>query len=151
MIINTDLIYPIGSIYMNINLVNPGKLFGGTWERIEARYLMGAGKPSKNSYDGFGQITDSQCTNLDFAPATLGEITHTLSSQEMPRHSHGGLNWAGRPFSINSGTTCIQLTAQSWSTGDANANYWGTGETGGSTAHNNLPPTLVVYIWKRTA
>jgi hypothetical protein len=26
-----------------------------------------------------------------------------------------------------------------------------TGSTGGSTAHNNLQPYIVVYMWKRTA
>lgn len=146
MIINTDLIYPIGSIYMNINLVNPGKLFGGTWVRIEARYLMGAGRPSKNSYDGFGQITDSQCTNLNFEPATLGELTHTLSYQEMPQHNHGqAIYWSDG----GAGTGYVGVTFNS--SGNSGNKFWASYDAGGGQSHNNLPPTLVVYIWKRTA
>lgn len=30
-----NMIYPIGSIYMNVSNVNPGNTIGGTWERIE--------------------------------------------------------------------------------------------------------------------
>lgn len=37
-----DLIYPIGSIYMSANAVDPGTLFGGTWERITGKFLIGA-------------------------------------------------------------------------------------------------------------
>lgn len=139
--INVDMIYPIGSIYMNINLIDPSILFGGTWVRIEARYLMGAGKPSKNSYDGFGQITDGQISGLNFAPATLGEISHTLSVLEMPSHDHAarygdtaGGDGSGYRFSNTSGTNRVMIENE-----------------GGGQAHNNLPPTLVVYMWKRTA
>lgn len=30
-----NLVYPIGSVYKNENLVNPKELFGGTWEQVE--------------------------------------------------------------------------------------------------------------------
>ncbi|MBP3631079.1 MAG: hypothetical protein J6J23_06320 [Clostridia bacterium] len=42
MIINTDLIYPIGSIYLSMNATNPSKFFGGTWIQIsQGRCLVG--------------------------------------------------------------------------------------------------------------
>ena len=134
--INVDLIYSIGSIYMTTSTVSPAVLFGGTWERIKGRCIVGV---------------DENDTDFGTASKTGGEKTHTLTTQEMPSHSHGGLYWAGRAFSVNSGTSCIKLTAQSWSEGDANANYWGTGKTGGSQAHNNLQPYYTAYIWRRTA
>ena len=136
--INVDLIYPIGSIYMNITNIDPGTLFGGTWEQIEARYLMGAGSPSKNSYDAFGQITDAQVSGLSFSPSTLGEFTHTLTVGEIPPHSHQSAS-QGSTHTSNYYMAVTQY----------GENTMTTRNTGGGQAHNNLPPTLVVYMWKR--
>ncbi len=33
-----DLIYPVGSIYMSVNNVNPEMLFGGEWEQIKDKF-----------------------------------------------------------------------------------------------------------------
>ena len=43
MIINTDLIYPIGAIYLSVSATNPAILFGGKWEQIKDRFLLAAG------------------------------------------------------------------------------------------------------------
>ena len=154
MIINVDLIYPIGSIYMNINNTNPGTLFGGTWEQIQARYLMGAGKPSKNSYNGFGQISDSEIANLNFAPATLGEISHTLTNSEVPA-TPIFYQIAGTAVgtSYKAYSSVPHGTGPFWSMSlGREGEYTSTANVdGGGQGHNNLPPTLVVYIWKRTA
>lgn len=34
--------YPVGAIYLSMTEVNPAALFGGTWERIGGRFLLGA-------------------------------------------------------------------------------------------------------------
>lgn len=39
-----DTIYPIGSIYMSVNSVNPASLFGGTWEQIEDTFFGEGGQ-----------------------------------------------------------------------------------------------------------
>ena len=41
--LHLDLVYPVGSIYMSVNNVNPKNLFGGEWEKIEGRFLLGSG------------------------------------------------------------------------------------------------------------
>ena len=38
-----NLIYPVGSIYLSMNSTDPSKLFGGTWEAINSRFLIGTG------------------------------------------------------------------------------------------------------------
>ena len=63
------LAHPIGSIYESTDATSPAKLFGGTWEAIKDRMLIGAG-------DSFG------------AGTTGGGTTHRLTVDEMPAHSH---------------------------------------------------------------
>jgi hypothetical protein len=37
-----DAIYPVGSIYLSTRSTNPGTFIGGTWSRIQGRFLLGA-------------------------------------------------------------------------------------------------------------
>lgn len=124
-----DNVYPVGSIYMSVNSTNPKNLFGGTWEQIQGKFLFGM----DSSYP---------------AGSTGGEITHGLTIDEMPQHGHtiyypnsgGPYNKANISYPEGSGinmTWCAEMCK--------------TAATGGSAAHNNMPPYLSVYIWKRTA
>lgn len=124
-----DMIYPIGSIYINVNNVNPGNLIGGTWERIQDTFLLAAG----STYAG---------------GSTGGEAEHTLTVDEMPSHRHHILtnndDFNNSSGGGNYGTTHDGTTA--WY-----ATTWYTENEGGGQAHNNMPPFLAVYVWKRTA
>ena len=127
-----DMIYPVDSIYISINNVNPSTLFGGTWERIKDTFLLAAG----DTYTG---------------GSTGGEATHTLTQGEMPKHTHA-------MYSGNSGgSESWEPDAGSWlvdSVTSDKTTWWaplGMNYAGGGEAHNNMPPYLAVYIWKRTA
>ena len=118
------LIYPVGAIYISTSSTNPQTLFGGSWTQIKDRFLLAAG----SSYS---------------AGTTGGEATHKLTIDEMPAHSDS--------YRLKGGeNTDSQTALLTWS---ANVSYqtWYTTDTGGNTAHNNMPPYLVVYVWKRTA
>ena len=66
-----SVIYPVGSIYISTSPTNPYNLFGiGTWEQIEDTFLLAAG-------------------NKHIAGETGGEETVTLTTEQMPSHSHG--------------------------------------------------------------
>ena len=120
-------VYPVGAIYMSVNSTNPKTLFGGTWVQIKDRFLLAAGTTYK-------------------AGATGGEATHTLTVDEIPNHQH--VLWypnAGGEQSAAIGYP----EAGSKNTWYAEASK--TGGAGGGTAHNNMPPYLTVYVWKRTA
>lgn len=117
-----ELIYPVGSIYISTVNTNPNTLFGvGTWEQLKDRFLLGAG----NTYT---------------AGATGGEATHTLTVSEMPKHNHGK--------HVIPGDADVYYYASGKSYGDR---YYDTDYVGGGQAHNNMPPFLAVYVWKRTA
>lgn len=120
-----DRTYPVGSIYMSTVSTNPKDLFGGTWEALGGRFLIGANDTYK-------------------AGATGGEATHKLSIAEMPSHYHGFWN----PVLYNSGQTDCGIGSSWWRpTGrDSSTQY-----SGGNAAHNNMPPYLSVYMWKRTS
>ena len=120
-------IWPVGSIYLSVNATNPGTLFGGTWQQITGRFLLAAG-------GGYS------------AGATGGEASHTLTVSEIPSHSHTYSDTQSRlaqgSYGYNANDTMYdQFFLQSKS----------TGSSGGGGAHNNMPPYLVVYVWKRTA
>lgn len=117
--------YPVGSIYLSVTDADPAALFGGTWERIGGRFLLGA---------------DSTYA----AGSTGGEAAHTLTADEMPRHNHeiDNLNASGNA------TPYMTVQAQD------KKGYGGNVQTmsaGGGKANNNMPPFLAVYMWKRTA
>lgn len=144
MIINTDLIYPIGSIYITTSTISPETLFGGTWERYsQGRFLLGAGTGTdwtgtSQTYNAVGDMG--------------GEYNHTLSIQELPDHDHRQIIWDASPFGLL-GVQGGQSYPRTLSVdGGTQQNYNPrTGGTGGGQAHNNVPPYIVVYMWRRTA
>lgn len=124
LIVGTFDPYPVGSVYMSTESTNPATLFGGTWQAIENRFLFGAG-------------------NWYAAGDTGGEATHTLTVDEMPSHNHtvprGGNSFGTKTHGYTSTGTLFTSADDRMSA------------VGGGQAHNNMPPYLVVYMWKRTA
>lgn len=132
-----DQIYPVGSIYLSVNATNPSVLFGGTWEQIKGKFLVGV---------------DSSDTDFETSGKTGGEKTHTLTVEEMPSHSHDmddaiyG-NYKNRLGIRGDGGGDKNLVPTMIQT-DGYSKYLPT-NTGGGQAHNNMPPYLAVYMWKR--
>ena len=148
-------IYPVGAIYISASATNPGTLFGGTWEQIKGRFLVAVGALEENNNTWFGTVKagDVNCP----AGEKGGEAWHTLNVDQMPSHSHrlesitgyddmNFINGSDTFLLQNSDTTLNYPNAHS-----AKMMYGNTGATGGSVAHNNMPPYLAVYMWKRTA
>ena len=119
-----DLIYPVGSIYMSANNVSPANLFGGTWQQIKDKFLLSAGDTYNAGDEG-------------------GEATHILTIDEMPSHNHSwGWAYAAAPGNSTWSSAGVNKTS---SASDV------IGNTGGGKPHNNMPPYLAVFMWKRTA
>ena len=122
-----DIAWPVGSVYLSTAETSPADLFGGTWEQIKDVFLLAAG--------------DSHA-----AGSTGGEETHVLTAEEMANHTHG-YDYTGQ--SVTEGVNAIRLyqaasTQYNAYSGKATSNC-------GGQAHNNMPPYLAVYVWKRTA
>lgn len=147
-----DKVYPIGSIYMSINATSPAELLGGTWEQLKDRFLLGAGNTYANGTTG-------------------GEANTTLNANQMPSHTHSGTTGGSGGHSHTmpfKGFGNVTTTTNGWFfgrrnvSGDGNDGWWDatswvnnhthdftTSSAGGGQAHNNMPPYLTVYMWKR--
>ena len=68
-----NVFYPVGAIYMSTGSANPETFMGGKWERINGRTLVGV---------------DEEDTAFNGAAKTGGAKTHTLSTAEIPSHTH---------------------------------------------------------------
>lgn len=107
-----------------------------------------------------GQTTDD--ADFDTAEETGGEKTHVLTEAEIPAHDHAvtdpGHVHAMQRFPTATGGSVGFTVDTSMSGTPAAANNTASAQTGittqdagGGGAHNNMPPYLVVYVWKRTA
>lgn len=132
-----DKIYPVGSIYLAMNTTNPSLLFGGTWERIKDRFLLGCG----DSYTSIGTYG--------------GEESHTLTVDEIPSHQHDSQNYfTGEPQESYRSDTDKYFTPMAVKSGGGGTEATLKGavmSTGGNKPHNNMPPYVTCYIWQRTA
>lgn len=148
-------LYPVGSYYINeTDSTNPGTLLGfGTWVAVENRTIVGKGSGT-----------------FATAGSTGGAETHTLTTSEIPSHSHtitgisldGGSGSGSLALQSDSNLVWYRGNGTNWNSGGgAGGSKQGmtvssiatsssaTAGTGG--AHNNLQPYIVAYIWKRSA
>jgi hypothetical protein len=128
-IINT--IYPVGHILMTENSANPNTYLGmGTW------VAYGQGKVPVG--------VDSSQTEFNAIGQTGGEKQHILTVAEMPNHTHG-YSYPSNTIVGREGGMVAEDTAKGTSYTTLQ-----TSAIGGNTAHNNLQPYIVCYMWKRT-
>ena len=123
--------YPVGSIYMSVVETSPASLFGGTWEILNDVFLLAAG-----SYANAGTFG--------------GAASVALKASELPDHRHGVYVRSDS----GSYTSSEAIVANSYSyekDGKANPSWMVTSAGLNGEAHNNMPPYLAVYMWKRVA
>lgn len=129
--------HPVGSIYQTISPENPSVTFGGgTWERIEGRFIMGA----SDSYP---------------AGTTGGSATHTQAKNEVAGHTHTQRIWTlGSSGSEVIGFGNGQYEVYTVSASATILNAGGTTENynpDGVVPMDILNPYYSVYIWQRVA
>lgn len=144
-------IYPIGAIYMSVNNVNPGTIFGGTWTQIKDTFLLAAG----NTYT---------------AGSTGGKAKVNLSVENLPSHTHTGkthvdgahvhdstaYGWmidgiGNARAAVAEGSSGFGADIRIRNSNSEHQHWFTTDATGSGTDIENMPPYLTVYVWKRTA
>ncbi len=131
-----NLVYPVGAIFTTVNAYADAAAVAttmgvGTWE------VFGSGKVLVG--------VDATQTEFDTVEETGGAKTHTLTTAEMPVHSHT-VKYSDVPDVELIGGTTTTISEV-----DEGASTRSTSDTGSGDAHNNLQPYITVYFWKRTA
>lgn len=147
--------HPVGSYYWSNDSTSPATLFGGTWEALPPGYtLIAQGSGS----DSFGSFTYE-------AGKQYGERKHQLTTEELASHGHSGSTSTNGDHShtvttfndfgkINGNSYdgyCIGSTDRTTSTAGNHNHSLSINKTGGDQPHNNIPPVIASYGWRRTA
>lgn len=122
-----EALYPIGSIYISTSNNSPAGWWGGSWERIQDRFLLASG--------------------TTYAAGTTGGSPDTVivEHKHSVKMSDDGVGKNGY-MQMTKGGVDYDIAAPIGATIDLNGNV--TTETG---AGKNMPPYIAVYMWKRTA
>ena len=176
-----NLIYPVGSIYLSVNSVDPSTIFGGTWEQIKDTFLLSSG----DTYS-IGSTGGNSSTTLEIANLPSHNHTGTTGNQSA-NHTHGfsgTTSWNGdhnhntghgwHNVAAGSDRHCLSndyLGGDGWSgnvtstngghnhtfsgtTGGISANHnhsFTTSSVGSAESFSNMPPYLTINVWKRIA
>lgn len=130
-------VYPVGTYYYSSSSTSPASLFGGSWTAIVDAFIFGSGKNYKAGDKG-------------------GELVHTLSLSEIPKHYHLMSTADVRVLAMGGSSG---ETTDGFASGGPNSLWAGmpkgrlqsTANNGGGNAHNNMPPFITANIWRRTA
>lgn len=137
-----DLIYPVGSIYYTNNAnFSPNVSFNGTWEQIKDVFLLAAGDTYVGGTSGGAATVQLTVNQL---PKVSG--SWSVHAQE------GGTEWYGKSgyatgTVYNGYRTLINQGTSGGATSLQNPGF----AFGNNESHNNMPPYIVVYVWKRVS
>ena len=165
-------IYPVGSIYTSVDSISPETLFGGSWAAFgEGRTLVGF----KSGDSDFG-TSEGTCGSKTHTLVTseMPSHTHTQNAHGHTQSAHNHAQNAHRHSLVHNASTGSEgdygilkkatgtaynqtmytgyTTATNKSTTAINQSTTATNQnTGGGSAHNNIQPSITVYMWKRIA
>ena len=174
-----NIIYPVGSIYMSVNNVSPATFLGGTWEQIQDTFLWCAGSKHAAGTTGGAEthtLTTAQMPSHTHTTDSQGAHTHTRGTMDITGYwyaeglmrdiavpvnsgamytytfsGRGGWAYGGAGYTLSKGIGFQASKNWTGSTSSNGAHTHTAQATGSGQAHNNMPPYLAVYVWKRTA
>lgn len=134
-IVNT--LYPVGGLYISTLSTNPNTLLGyGTWTAFGAGKVLVGRDSGDADFDTAEETGGVKTVTLTAAQSGLPAHGHSITSQVLARGSGG----SGSSELAVAGTRSVTAA----SVGNASA-------ADAASAHTNLQPYIVVYMWKRTA
>jgi len=137
-----DVLFPVGSVLQYTDAtIDPNTLVGGTWTRIEGRFLFAADETHAIGSTGGSEtvrLTYSQMPSHRHLVINLAKgVTTPDYLHAVARYDKENTSWEDCHYQLN---------------GNSNeANGGRSSAAGGGEAHDNMPPYLTVYMWERTA
>jgi len=170
--------YPVGSIYLSVNNTNPATLFGGTWEQLKNQFLLAADDATNGAHGGdtggekehtlsinempihkhdVDSATQPATNTANTSPGTSSNGSHTHDMPYGAKRTNGpddvgyGVNPAGYWGNVipASGAHAHTVNAHAHQV-PAHDHAILEQNKGADESHNNMPPYLAVYMWKRT-
>lgn len=162
-----DKFYPVGAVFITADdSFNPSSSFGGKWEKISGRFLIGS-----------GNNTDEENVSRSFTTQTTGgSYSHTLTKEQLP-YSEVNFKLRQADPTIKEGWTAVTTI---WKGNESDTNitindkysdpsttplaysingnlensnttttFVSVNNGGENQPYSILPPYLVINIWKR--
>ena len=150
--------YPVGSVYITYNNVNPGTFLGGTWERFgQGRTLVGEGTGNDGStsmsftagseggnYKHYHEIQVGY--TIMYGDVTNGDESKAIMVAKLADNS----GWAEAVKDAGYGDTTKFNTGTEYSFKYGNIAQ-ARSSTGTTSKSNTIQPYITVHFWKRTA
>ena len=160
--------YPIGAIYISTISTDPKEFFGGEWERLKDAFLLASGdkySPGLTGGESEHTLTENEMpthnhSNTISVSANQVSHDHAIYSGDGNEAKAAGLGY-GYCYAIggadNDTSTAIARSKtgtgqklMNASTPAISVNYKITNiAVGNNQSHNNMPPFISVYMWKR--
>lgn len=162
-----DIVHPVNSLYWTTSDEHPSVTFHGLgeWEQIKDTFILAAGDIHANGSTGGAETVTLNATNMPAHSHTTNSQSTTTTGDDSPDHSHGnnyyceisfteaglayigaGAGWLVQKTTGTGGASTRHQHSYSHTHGTSNA--YGDAN-GNAVAHNNMPPYLTAYCWKR--
>lgn len=147
-----DLLYPVGALYLSVADTDPGAVLGGTWQRIQDRFLLAAGESyAAGSIGGQARRTLTEAQMPPHVHRVNGStaVDSTTHSHGIPNIAQCGSGSSAYAESWTGGTGSRDLSTDSVCINHSHTLNLDSQSSGGGESVDMMPPYLAVYVWQR--
>lgn len=153
-------VFPVGSIFFTLSEANPASYLGGQWERYAKGCSLVGVDPNDTDFAEVGRKIGTKTVAL--TGEHNGPHTHNQNAHNHSQNSHSHVSselfhdvvgggsiytWLGR----NTSSTVANPYGVSGATATNNPATAVNQSSGGGVPHNNIQPSVPVFIWVRVA